>query len=122
MSNTTVQDVSYPGNLRNANKNTQSLMSAQPAVMEGFTRLHQAAVAGGALDNKTKELMALAISISVRCDDCIAHHTYDALKAGASKEEVAEAIGVAVLMGGGPGMLYAAHAIKALEQFSETEL
>jgi len=121
MSNTTVHEVSYPDKLRDAKKNTLSLMSAQPAVMKGFTGLHQAGVAAGALDTKTKELMALAISITARCDDCIAHHTYDALKAGASKEEVADAIGVAILMGGGPGMLYAAHAIKALEQFSETE-
>ncbi|UCH38895.1 MAG: carboxymuconolactone decarboxylase family protein [Gammaproteobacteria bacterium] len=84
--------------------------------------MHQAAVAPGALDTKTKGLMALAISITARCDDCIVHHTYDALKTGASKEEVSDAIGVAILMGGGSGMLYAAHAIKTLERFSETEL
>ena len=117
----TEHDASYPDKLRNAKKNMLSLMSAQPAVMDCFNGLHQAAAATGALDTKTKELMCLAISITARCDDCIAYHTYDALKAGASKAEVADAIGVAILMGGGPGMLYAAHAIKALEQFSETE-
>jgi len=93
-------------------------MLAQPAVMEAFTGLHKAAVATGTLDTKTKELMALAISITARCDDCIAHHTHDALEAGATREEIAETIGVAILMGGGPSMLYAAHAVEALDQFS----
>lgn len=122
MSKTTAQDISFPNKLQNAKRNTTSLISAQPAVMEAFTKLHKAAVATGALDTKTKELMALAISITARCDDCIAHHTYDALEVGATKEEIAEAIGVAILMGGGPSMLYAAHAIEALDQFSEAAL
>lgn len=121
MSNTSAEDVSYPNKLQNAKKNTQSLASAQPAEMKAFTELHKAAMADGTLDKKTKELMALAISITARCDDCIAHHIYDALEAGANSEEIADAIGVAVLMGGGPSMLYAAHAIKALEQFTEAE-
>ena len=119
MNNTSAEDVSYPNKLRNAKKNTQSLTLAQPAVMENFMELRKAAVANGALDTKTKELMALAISITARCDDCIAYHTHDALEAGATREEIADAIGVAILMGGGPSMLYAAHAIEALDQFSE---
>ena len=122
MSKTTAQDISFPNKLQNAKRNTTSLTSAQPAVMEAFTKLHKAAVATGALDTKTKELIALAISITARCDDCIAHHTYDALEVGATKEEIAEAIGVAILMGAGPSMLYAAHAIEALDQFSKAAL
>jgi AhpD family alkylhydroperoxidase len=118
MTHTTTQDVSYPNKLQNAKRNTGSLTLAQPAVMEAFSGLHKAAVATGSLDTKTKELMALAISITARCDDCIAHHTHDALEAGATREEIAEAIGVAILMGGGPSMLYAAHAVEALDQFS----
>lgn len=118
MNHTTAKDITYPNKLQNVKRNTQSLASAQPAVMEAFTGLHKAAVATGVLDTKTKELMALAISITARCDDCIAHHTRDALEAGATREEIAETIGVAILMGGGPGMLYAAHAIEALDQFS----
>ena len=92
MTNTTAQDISYPSKLQNAKRNTRSLASAQPAVMEAFAGLHKAAVATGALDTRIKELMALAISITARCDDCIAHHTHDALEAGATREEVAEAI------------------------------
>lgn len=119
MSNTTAKDISYPNKLQNVKRNTLNLASAQPVVMEAFAELHKAAVVTGALEAKTKEMMALAISITARCDDCIAHHTYDALEAGATREEIAEAIGVAILMGGGPSMLYAAHAIEALDQLSE---
>nr|MDJ0514158.1 carboxymuconolactone decarboxylase family protein [Methyloceanibacter sp.] len=91
----------------------------QPALMESFWKLHQIAVGDSALDTKTKELIALAISVSARCDDCIAHHTYDALKAGATREEIADALGVAILMGGGTSVVYATHAIQAVEQFLE---
>ncbi|MDH3872003.1 MAG: carboxymuconolactone decarboxylase family protein [Gammaproteobacteria bacterium] len=121
MNEKTTQGISYPLKLQDAKRNTRSLASAQSAVMEAFTRLHKAAVATGALESRIKELMALAISITARCDDCIAHHIHDAQEAGATREEIAEAIGVAILMGGGPSMLYAAHAIEALDQFYGTE-
>ena len=111
------QAVSYIDNLRNVKKNSQTLAAAQPAVMETFARFHKAAGATGALDRKTKELMALAISVTHGCDDCIAHHVHDAIEAGATREEFADALGVAVLMGGGPGMIYASHAIDAIDQF-----
>ncbi len=119
MNDTKKQAVSYPDRLRNVKKNSQNLAAAQPAVMETFEKFHQAAGATGALDRKTKELMALAISVTHGCDDCIAHHVHDALEAGATREEFADALGVAVLMGGGPGMIYASHAIEAVDQFLE---
>ena len=119
MNDTKKQAVSYPDRLRNVKKNSQSLAAAQPAVIETFEKFHQAAGATGALDRKIKELMALAISITHGCDDCIAHHVHDAIEAGATREEFAEALSVAVLMGGGPGMIYASHAIDAVDQFFE---
>ena len=119
MNDTTKQAVSYPDRLRNVKKNSQTLAVAQPSVMETFEKLHHAAGATGALDRKTKELMALAISVTHGCDDCIAHHVHDAIEAGATREELAETLGVAVLMGGGPGMIYASHAIEAVNQFFE---
>ena len=119
MNDTKKQAVSYPDRLRNVKKNSQTLAAAQPAVMETFEKFHQAAGATGALDRKTKELMALAISVTHGCDDCIAHHVHDAIEAGATREEFADALGVAVLMGGGPGMIYASHAIDAVDQFLE---
>lgn len=117
MNEITERAVSYPTRLRNVKKNSMTLATAQPSVMEAFEKFHQAAGASGALDRKIKELMALAISVTHGCDDCIAHHVHDAIEAGATREEFAEALGVAVLMGGGPGMIYASHAIEAVDQF-----
>ena len=88
-----------------------------PGPMSGFARLHRKAVEDGALNMKVKEMMALAIGIVVGCDGCIAYHIHDAVKAGATRQELLETIGVAVLMGGGPGSIYAAHAMDAIEQF-----
>ncbi|MGC8627295.1 MAG: carboxymuconolactone decarboxylase family protein [Acidimicrobiales bacterium] len=91
-------------------------------VMEGFSRLHSASVANGALSSKIKELIALAIGITVRCDGCIAFHVHDALKAGATPEEVAETIGVAIMMGGGPSVVYGCEAWQALKEFEQARL
>jgi len=88
-----------------------------PAVMEGFGQLHASAASDGVLDTKTKELLALAIGIAVHCDGCISYHTHDALEAGATREEIVETIGVAVMMGGGPSVVYGCEALEAAEQF-----
>ena len=109
--------ITYPDRYRAVLKKVPALGAAQPEVMKSFGGLHKAGTATGALDAKTKELMALAISIVVRCDDCIAYHIRDAIEAGATREELADAIGVAILMGGGPSMIYATHAIEAVDQF-----
>jgi AhpD family alkylhydroperoxidase len=88
-----------------------------PGPMSGFSRLHNKAVEAGALDKKTKELMALAISIAIRCESCIAYHTHDAVGAGATRAELLETIGLAIMMGGGPATVYAVYAMDATEQF-----
>lgn len=88
-----------------------------PGVMSAFANLHKASIAKGTLDGKTKELIALGIAIAIRCDSCIAYHVRDALAAGATRPEVLEALGVAVMMGGGPAAMYACDALAALEQF-----
>ncbi len=90
---------------------------AMPGPMTGFARLHKKAVEEGALSGKTKELMALAISVAVRCEGCIAYHVHDAVQAGATRQELMETLGVALFMGGGPASIYAAHAMDAIEQF-----
>ena len=117
MTSDTQPTPSFPDNLRKVKKNAMNLAAAQPAVMERFEALHQTAGATGALERKIKELMALAISVTHGCDDCIAHHVHDAMEAGATREEFADTLGVAVLMGGGPAMIYASHAIEAIDQF-----
>lgn len=85
--------------------------------MTGFARLHKKAVEDGALSAKMKEMMALAVSIAVGCEGCIAYHTHDAITAGATRAELLETIGVGVMMSGGPGTIYAAHALDAVDQF-----
>jgi AhpD family alkylhydroperoxidase len=88
-----------------------------PATMNGFKGLHQGSLQEGSLDTKQKELIALGIAISVRCNGCIAFHVSAALSAGASHSEITETIGVAILMGGGPAMIYGLEALEALKQF-----
>ena len=89
-----------------------------PAVYEGYGALSAAAMADGALDAKTKELIALAIAVAKQCDGCIASHARGAARRGATAEEVAEALGVAILMNGGPGTVYGPRAFEAFEEFS----
>jgi AhpD family alkylhydroperoxidase len=90
-----------------------------PATMQGFSALHQASTKPGALDTKTKELIALGIAITVRCDGCISFHVHDAVEAGASRAEIAEAVSVAILMGGGPSVVYGIEAMQALSQYQD---
>lgn len=88
-----------------------------PDVYKGFAALHDAALAEGALDTKTKELIALAIAVSTECDGCIAAHAHAAVNHGASREEAAEAIGVSILMSGGPSTIYGPRAFAAFSEF-----
>jgi AhpD family alkylhydroperoxidase len=89
-----------------------------PAAMKAFGSLALAATAPNALDTKTKELMALAISIAARCGGCVAYHTRAALKAGANRQETVETVALAVYMGGGPAAVYGADAIRAFDEYS----
>jgi len=88
-----------------------------PEVYKGFAALHDAAFASGALDTKTKELIAMAIAVSEECDGCIAAHAHAAVRHGASLEEAAEAIGVTILMNGGPATIYGPRAYAAFSEF-----
>ncbi len=107
----------YSETYRHLEERLTQLGQSLPGPMSGFARLHKKAVEDGALPAKVKEMMALAISIVVGCDGCIAYHVHDAVKAGATRQELLETIGVALLMGGGPGSIYAAHTMDAIEQF-----
>lgn len=95
----------------------RDMRQAIPDVYEGFARLHDAALAPGELDAKTKELIALAISVSKGCDGCIASHARGAARHGATMAETAEAIGVAVLMNGGPATVHGPRALAAFREF-----
>lgn len=89
-----------------------------PEVMKAFSVMAQAALQTKALDTKTKELIALAIGVATRCDDCIAFHAKAAVERGASQDEIFETLGMAIYMGAGPSVMYAAHAVDACNQFS----
>jgi AhpD family alkylhydroperoxidase len=89
-----------------------------PDTMKGFAALAQAATRDGALNKKTKELIALALGVAAHCDGCIGFHTEALIKLGATRQEIEEALGMAVYMGGGPSLMCAADAIEAYEQFA----
>jgi AhpD family alkylhydroperoxidase len=97
---------------------SRDLRRAIPDVYAAFGQLHSAALAPGVLDAKTKELIALALSVSSQCDGCIASHARGAARHGATEEEVAEAIGVVVLMAGGPATVYGPRALAAFRSFA----
>ena len=104
--------------LADTNGNLATFRTEHSGAVKGFLELYQGTMQDGALSAKGKELMSLSIGIHSRCTDCVAYHTRTALRAGATREEVVEAIGVAVMMGGGPVYMYAAHAMEVLEEFS----
>ena len=85
--------------------------------MKAFSALARAALDPKALDVKTKELIALAIAIATRCDGCIAFHAEAAVRHGATRDEVMETMGMAIYMGAGPSVMYAAQAVEAFDQF-----
>lgn len=99
-----------------------ALRKAHPGLMQAFSSVGKAVYPDGVLNNKTKELIALAIGVTVRCDGCVAHHAMACLDKGATREEVVEAIGVAVHMGGGPSMVYGAEALEAYDQHAKDRL
>ncbi len=110
-------DSNWPELLKLLSSDLRDLRAGSPEVMKAFGAIAQSATAPKALDSKTKELIALAISVAVRCDDCIAFHAKAAVDRGATREEMLETLGMAIYMGAGPSVMYASHALKAFSQF-----
>ena len=104
--------------LKGLSPGLKELRGGQPDVMDGFSALAKAALKPGSLDAKTKELIALGISVAIRCDDCIGFHAKAAKEKGATREEVMETLGMSIYMGAGPSVMYAAHAVSAFDQLS----
>lgn len=107
---------------RGVNEAAAIMRRAVPDVMAAFAGLGAAARDDGALDPKMKELITLVVAVSKRCDPCIAYHAKQAHKLGLTREEVAEAVAIAVHMGGGPAMVYAAEALRAYDEFAAAEV
>ena len=112
----------FPELFKELNVWMEKLGMAAPEVMKGFGSLHAASLKSGALETKTKELIALGIAITARCEGCIAYHVHDAMKAGANKDDIIETVSVAILMGGGPSVVYGIEAMQALSQYQEQGL
>lgn len=108
----------YRDMVKSLNAGTAGVKAKIPNVYQGFGDMYRAAYADGALSAKVKELMAVSIAVRECCDGCIASHVRSAVRKGATAEEMAEAIGVAIQMGGGPASIYASHAWDAYEEFA----
>ncbi len=111
----------WPDFTRALSTELRSLRGGAPEVMQGFATLARSALAEGALDGKTKELIAVAVSVAARCDDCIGFHVKAAVERGATREEILETLGMAVYMGAGPAAMYASHALGAYAQFAASK-
>jgi len=96
-----------------------SLRISTPGMMKAFGDLGLAYTAEGALDKKTKELIALALSEAVRRNQCMGFHTQALARLGATRQKFDDTLGVAVCMGGGPSLMYAASAIKSFDGFAD---
>jgi AhpD family alkylhydroperoxidase len=109
---------SYTELTANINRGILKLREAQSDAMSGFSAMAKGAMKGGALSEVHKELIALAIGVAGHCDGCIGFHAKALAKLNAPREQVMEALAVAVYMGGGPALMYAAEAVHAFEEFS----
>lgn len=108
---------SYKAITADVSRSLAKLRADTPDILRGFSAMAQAATRDGALSRKTKELIAMALSVSARCDPCVGFHAEALVKLGATRAEFEEAIGMAVYMGGGPSLMYAAEALAAYEEF-----
>ena len=111
-------ETSYADITAEINRGIVKLRQAAPEAMAGFSTLSKGALKGGILSEVHKELIAIAIGVAGHCDGCIGFHAKSLARLGAKREEVMEALAVAVYMGGGPSLMYAANAVHAFEEFA----
>lgn len=95
------------------------LHKLNPETAKGFAALSAGAMADGSLDRKSREFVALAIAVTQRCEPCITLHVEALIKAGATRDEVGSVLAMCVQMGGGPALMYAAHALAAWDEFTQ---
>lgn len=107
----------WPQISRELSQELRELRAGTPETMKAFSSLARAALEPKALDTKTKELLALGIAVAIRCDACVGFHAEAAVKQGATRDEIMETMGLAIYMGAGPSVMYAAQAVKAFDQF-----
>ncbi len=110
--------MNYPDYIAATRDQTRVLAKTLPDTMKGFAGLSRAVKEGGVLGVKEKEFVALGIAIGVRCEPCIAFHVEALMKAGATREELADVLAMAIQMGGGPAVMYAAKALDCWDQLA----
>ena len=111
--------VSYKTLTKDLNKALATLRAEQPDTLTGFSSMARCALAPGALSAEFKELMALAIGIAGHCDGCIGFHVKSLVRLGATREQINETLAVAIYMGGGPSLMYAADVLLAFDEFRQ---
>lgn len=116
------ESTDYKAFLKHAKENTARLQKQTKGVGADYFKLHTDAMADGALSKKQKELMSLAIAISTRCEGCIVSHLADAKANGATLDEVVETVNIAIMMSGGPAIVYGGKALEAAEQYYDVDL
>ncbi|PUE23627.1 alkylhydroperoxidase [Limnohabitans sp. JirII-29] len=108
----------HPTLIQNISQSMGALRKAQPEAMQGFGQLAKVAMAVGAISEKHKELIALAIGITQHCSGCIGFHVKALRRLGCTRQELEEMLAVTVYMGGGPGLMYASEALTAWDAFA----
>ncbi len=93
--------------------------SAIPGIARGFGAMHEEAMKAGSLSTRDKELMAMAIGLVAGCNECVISHMQSAIRAGATRQQIVEAAGVAVLMGGGPAFVHMPVVLDALDEMNQ---
>jgi AhpD family alkylhydroperoxidase len=109
----------WPAMATELSQAVREVRTGTPEVMKSFSAMARAALEAKALDAKTKELIALGIAVAIRCDACVAFHAEAAVRQGASRDDVMETMGMAIYMGAGPSVMYAAQAVEAYDQFKQ---
>ncbi|MDB5823533.1 MAG: alkylhydroperoxidase AhpD core [Herminiimonas sp.] len=106
--------------LSNTRKASAPLASANPKLLTAYQGLNAAQGSNGALDAKTRELIALAVAVTTRCDSCIASHANAARQAGVTEAELSDALGTAIALNAGAAYVYSLRAMEAFGQFEKT--
>ena len=109
---------SYQDKTREIRNELRNLHKLNPETAKGFGALSAGAMADGTLDKKQREYVALSIAVTQRCEPCVNLHVEALMKAGASREEMGSVLAMCVQMGGGPALMYAAHALAAWDEFA----
>jgi AhpD family alkylhydroperoxidase len=112
----------HPTLIQNINQSLSGLRKGQPEAMQGFGQLAKAAMTEGAVSEKHKELIALAIGITQHCSGCIGFHVKALRRLGCTRQELEEMLTVCVYMGGGPALMYTAEALAAWDAFAPAQV